>query len=336
MSIPDIKSGFWQAPAGGPLTPTGAAKRSEVDNPYVTKDEFIESPEAMGIGVTQNSPDGWYQSGMLDRILVRASAWVTRYCNQWFDTQTIDEYRTGFTVKPMNPRLVTVTTHNSPIQSIASIYIQVLQWFIQVQTTPLEGSYLQIEPDWGTFKIVPLLSSAGAGTGSPIPAGILDKVPLGVLWYTYTFGYGTQVTGYVMTDTSPTTNPLTYTTFQPADYNYRLWAPDQTLNVYVDGVLKVPSTDYTVNYPNGIVTFVNDIGIGHTVTADFMTNNSIPYDIKYATIKMATKYILQGSQNPMGYKSMGITGFNVSYGNEYMDEIKEILKPYRRNRFMII
>jgi len=332
MSNPQIQSGFWEAPSGSPLTPTGAAKRSEVDSQYVTKEEYIQSPEAMGSGITANSPDGMYANGTLDRVLLRASGWVSRYCRQWFDTQTIDEYQTGFTVKPFNPRLVTVVTHNAPIQSIESIYIQVLQWFIQVQTTPLQSSYLQIQPDWGTFKIVPLLSTAGSGTGSPIPAAILDKVPLGVLWYTYTFGYGTNITAYVLNNVSPSGN----TVFQPADFNYRLWAPSQTLNVYVDGVLISDPTLYTVDYANGMVTFLADIGSPHVVTADFVTNNSIPYDIKYAVIKYATKLILQGMQNPMGYKSMNITGFSVNYGNEYIEEIKELLEPYRRNRFTII
>jgi hypothetical protein len=330
-NIPNIQSGFFQAEGGTPLTPTGNAKRSEVDSPYITKSEFIESPEAAGMGITQNSSDGWYSNGTLDKILVRASSWVTRYCNQWFDTQTIDEYQTGFTVRPFNPRLVSVYTHNAPIQNIQGIWIQVLQWFIQIQTTPLESSYLQILPDWGVFKIVPLLSTAGSGTGSPIPAAILDKVPLGVLWYSYTFGYGTQVTGYTLTNTSSPSN----ITFQPNDYNYQLWAPTQTLNIYIDGVLTNPSL-YQINYPNGIVTFGTDIGTSHVVTADFTTNNSIPYDIKYATIKVATKYIIQGQQNPGGFKSIGITGYNVSFGDEYLTEIKEMLQPFRRNRFTVL
>lgn len=331
MSNPQIQSGFWEAPAGAPLTPTGAAKRSEVDSQYITREEFIQSPEAIGSGITATSADGMYANGTLDRILVRASSWVSRYCRQYFDTQTIDEYQTGFTVRPFNPRLITVVTHNAPIQNIESIYIQVLQWFIQVQTTPLQSSYLQIQPDWGTFKIVPLLSTAGSGTGSPIPAAILDKVPLGVLWYTYTFGYGTNITSYTLDNISPTGNTI----YQPADFNYRLWAPSQTLNVYVDTTLQDPSL-YTVDYANGIVTFLTDIGSPHVVTADFVTNNSIPYDIKYAVILYAIKLITQGLQNPMGYQSLNITGFGVSYGDGYMEQIKELLEPYRRNRFTIL
>jgi hypothetical protein len=333
MSQPQIQSGWWQSPAGSPLTPTGAAKVSEIDNPYITKDEYIESPEAFGAGITATSPDGLYQSGMLDKIILRASSFVNRFCRRWFDTQTIDEIHTGFTVKPFNPRLVTVVCRNAPLQAINSIYIQVLQWFIQVQTTPLQGSYLQIQPDWGTYKIVPLLSTAGSGTGSPIPAEILDKVPLGVLWTNYTFGFGQVVTGYTLSNIA--NQPGQYTTYQAKDYNYRLWAPSQPVNVYVGPTLALPSA-YSIDYPNGIVTFSSDLGSPAVVTTDFTTNNTLPYDIKYAVIKIVTKQILQGMQNPMGFTSMNIAGYSVSYGDEYMKEIKEILAPYKRNAITII
>ena len=322
MSQPLIRSGWWSAPAGFPLTPSGNAKRSEVDNPYMTKDEFIATPEAMGANIT--STDRLYTNGMLDKYILRASAWVNRYCQRWFDTQTIDEIQTGFTVKPFNPELVTVETRNAPIQSIDSIYIQVLQWFIQVQTTPIQNSYLQIMPDWGVFKIVPLLSSAGSGTGSPIPAAILDKRKLGNLWYAYTFGFGQKITGYTCAEITPNT------IYQPADYLYRLWAPDQIVSVYIDGTLQA-SSSYKIDYPNGLITFNADIGTGHIVTADFITNNTIPDDIKYAVTKLTIKFILQGLQNPMGFKSINITGYSVSFGDEYLEEIKNILKPYRRN-----
>ncbi len=328
MSQPIIRSGWWQAPSGSPLTPTGVAKRSEIDNPYITKEEFVQSVEAIGAGISADSSDGIYNSGTLDRILLQASARVNRYCSCWFDTQTIDEYQTGFTVRPFNPRLVNVKTRNYPIQNVHSIYIQVLQWFIEVQTTPLENSYLQIQPDWGTFKIVPMLSTAGSGTGSPIPAAIVDKMPLGVLWYTYTFGYGQAITSYTLSEINENLK------YQVDNYNYRLWAPSQTVNVYIDGVLQ-SSSSYTIDYVNGIITFNSAIS-GTTVSADFTTNNTIPYDIKYATIKLAIKMILQGLQNPMGFKNINITGYSVSFGDEYMEEIKEILNPYRRNILTII
>jgi len=331
MSQPAIQSGWFTAPSGSSLTPTGAAKRSEKDNPYITKDEYIQSPEAVGSGISAISADNFYTSGALDKAILRASSWVNRHCSRWFDVQTIDETRTGFTVKPFNPRLVSVYTRNSPIQDISGIWIQVLKFFIQVQTTPIQDSYLQIFPDIGIFKIVPLLSSAGSGTGSPIPAQILDKVPLGVLWYSYTFGFGQIITGYTLE--AVTTN----TVYQVADFNYKLWAPDQTLNVYVDATLQA-STLYTVDFANGVITFLSDIGTGHTVTADFTTNNTVPADVKYATILLTTKYLLSGQQNPMKFKNINITGYGVSFGehDDVMREIKEMLAPYRKSTMTLI
>ena len=325
-------SGYFDTESGIPITPTGSPKLSERDNPYLTKAEYIETPQAQGSGITASS--SIYTNGQLDKIILRASAWVNKYCRRWFDTQKIDEYQSGFTVRPFNPRLVTVCTRNSPIQSIESIYIQVLQWFIQVQTTPLEGSYLQIQPDWGTFKIVPLLSSAGSGTGSPIPAAILDKVPLGILWYRYTFGYGQAITGHTLSQVS---SGSPWTQYQPSDYNYQLWAPDQTTNIYVNDMIQDTSV-YDIDYPNGLVTFHSGLLSTDVVTADFTTNNTLPYDIKYATILLTTRYILQGTQNPMLYKSIGITGTSYSYGDyeEQMEEIKETLKTYRKNTMTII
>lgn len=335
MSQPNIVSGNWPAPSGSPLTPTGNAKRSEKDNPYITKQEFIESAEAIGAGITATSADGLFANGGIDKAILRASTWINRYCRRWFDTQTIDEYQTGFTVKPFNPRLVSVYTRNAPIQNITGIWIQVLQWFIEVQTTPLESSYLQILPDWGIFKIVPMLSTAGSGTGSPIPAAILDKVPLGVLWYSYTFGFGQVITSYTLDKQSNGSN--TNTVYQVSDYNYQLWAPDQTINVYVNGVLK-STADYSLNCPNGIVTFNTALGDSDVVTADFTTNNTIPAVVKYATILLTIKYLLGGLQNPMRYKNMSITGFSISFGDqdEIMKEIEDMLKPFRKNQFTLL
>ena len=330
MTQPIIRSGWWESPSGFPLTPLGKSKRSEMNNPYITKAEYIETPEAIGMGITATSADGLYASGQLDKIILRASGFINRFCGRYFDTQTIDEYQTGFTVKPFNPRLVTVKTRNSPIQTLSGIWIQVLQWFIEVQTTPLESSYLQIQPDWGTFKIVPLLSTAGAGTGSPIPAAILDKVPLGVLWYTYTFGFGQAITSYQLAEVT------SGSVYQVADYNYQLWAPDQTINIYLDGTI-VNSSLYTLDCANGKVSFTASIGSGHSITADFITNNTIPGDVKQAAILLITRYV-GAIQNPLKFKSMGITGYNVSYGDhdEQMKEIKELLIPNKKNMFTII
>ncbi|MHB8483861.1 MAG: hypothetical protein ACYDBV_14205, partial [Nitrospiria bacterium] len=238
----------------------------------------------------------------------------------------------GVTVKPFNPRLVTVTTRNAPIQAVNSIYIQVLQWFIQIQTTPLASSYLQILPDWGVIKIVPLLSTAGSGTGSPIPAAILDKVPLGNLWVNYTFGFGQPITGYTLTNVSPSGS---FTIYQVDNFDYRLWAPSQTTTVYIDSVAQAASS-YTVDYPNGIVTFNADIGSGHTVTADFMTNNTVPYDIKEVVILKTIRTILSGLQNPMRLKNISLNNYSTTYDEGEDEDLKEVLKPYRRNSITIL
>ena len=146
-----IISGYF--PNQAQNTPTGQPKMVAVDNPYLERDEFIQSFEASGLGLTVNSPQ--YISGEIERKLLQASAYVNRYCRRYFDTQTIDETRTGFTVKPFNPQLVTVVLANRPYQVINSIYIQVLKWFIQVISSG-PNSYLQDFPDLGYYKIVPM------------------------------------------------------------------------------------------------------------------------------------------------------------------------------------
>lgn len=315
MPATNIKSGWFQTPTS---TPTGVAKKIAVDNPYVSADEFLQTPEAMGLNIT--SSHALYTSGQLDKILLRASAMVNRICGRYFDTQTIDEQKTRFQVRPYNPQLVTVVLANSPYQVINSIYIQVLKWFIQVDVTAATG-YLQDFPDYGYYKIVPMLSSSGMGTGSPIPAQILDRVPLGVLWTNYTFGFGTPQTGVVLTQGA------TDKIFQAA-VGYRLWAPDQTIKVYAGGS-EVSSSLYTIDYANGKVTFTNSQALA--ITADFITNESVPADIKYATILLTSYLIGQPIHNPLGANSYSIQTFSVSFGgkeNPIMERVKEILEPY--------
>ncbi len=312
-----VQSGYFPTPTS---TPTGAPKKIAVNNPYVSKDEFINSSEAMGLGLTASSIQ--YTSGELDRKLLQASSFVNRYCNRYFDTQTIDETHTGFYVRPYNPQMVSVTVANSPYQSINRLWIYVLKWFIEVDITS-PASYMQDFPDYGYFRIVPLLSSAGTGTGSPIPAAILDKVALGVLWINYTFGYGSPQTGMVV----PATD-ASYKTYQ-LPVGYRLWAPDQTTNVYKNGAL-VPSANYTIDYPNGMITFSSANVITDVITADFVTNESIPSDIKDATILVASHLIGQALQNPIGANSYSIQTYSVSFGNEssVIKRAKEILDPF--------
>lgn len=289
-----------------------------VDNPYITKDEFVGSFEAQGLGIDASSP--FYASGELDRKLLQASGWVNRMCRRWFDTQTIDETKTGIMIRPLNPQLVTVVLKNRPWFAINSIYIQVLQWFIQVQTT--QSGYLQIFPDKGFYKIVPLLSTAGTGMGSPLPAAIVDRVPLGVLWTNYTFGYGTQLT-------TQTLARIDSTRQYQAPLGNRLWAPDQTFHVYDSSVLVDP-VNYDVDYPNGMVTFKQAYTVNGAITSDFTTNESVPADIKEATLLLATHLIGQAQQNPLGAKSLGIQTFNISFGDKsgVKMRVEELLEPY--------
>ena len=311
----DLRSGNITTPSG--FSPTGQPMKVAVDNPYITKDEFVGTFEAQGLGITKDNP--FYSSGELDRKILQASGWINRHCRRWFDMQTIDETKTGLQVRPFNPQLVTIVLKNRPFSTVNSIYIQVLQWFIQVDTT-LSG-YLQIFPDKGFYKIVPLLSTAGTGIGSPIPAAILDRVSLGVLWTNYTFGYGTPLTAQVLAKVDSTKQ------FQ-APLGNRLWAPDQPLNVYDNGVLKTKLTDYTVDFPNGIVTFIGT-AVG-PITADFTTNESVPFDIKEACILLTAHLIGQAGQNPLGAKSMGIQTFNISFGDKsgVEDRAHRLLEPY--------
>lgn len=312
----------------GTNTPTGARKQIAVDNPYVNKDEYISTFEAAGLGLTVNSPQ--YQSGELDRILLRASAAVNRYCRRYFDQQTIDETKTQFSVRPYNPQLVTVVLNNRPYAQINTIFIQVLQWFIQVDTGPT--GYLQDFYDYGYYKIVPLLSSAGTGVGSPIPAQILDHVPLGVLWTNYTFGYGTPLTAQPMTAVGQ--NSRQY----QVPVNNRLWAPSQPTNIYQDGTLITDPTAYSIDYPNGLVTFVVDPSPS-VITSDFTTNESVPFDIKEAVILYATYLIGQARDNPLGVNSYSIQTFSINFAgkdNAVKERFEELLEPYTQKIPFII
>lgn len=314
----------------GTNTPTGAVMKVAVDNPYVCKEEFIDSYEAVGLGLS--SSDAQYQNGEIDRKLLEASAMVNRYCRRWFDTQTIDEQKTGFQVRPYNPQLVTVVLQNRPYSSINSIYIQVLKWFIQVDTSASTG-YLQDFYDKGYYKIVPLLSSAGTGVGSPVPAAILDRVPLGVLWTNYTFGYGTPLTAQTLTIVG-TSSTKTY----QAPLGNRLWAPDQTTTIYDNGTA-VATANYTIDYPNGTVTFVTAYTVTGPVTADFTTNDSTPFDIKEATKIVAANLIGQSLNNPSGASSLSIQTYSSSWAsgnNKLEDRFQKLLEPYVDKRPIIL
>lgn len=303
----------------GNNTPTGAKMKIAVDNPYITKDEYVASFEAMGLGITKDSPQ--YASGELDRKILQASAWINRYCGRWFDTQTIDEQKTSFTVRPYNPQLVTVVLRNRPYSRINSIYIQVLKWFIQVDISAT--GYLQDFYAEGFYKIVPLLSSAGTGVGSPIPAAIIDHIPLGVLWTNYTFGFGTLLTSQILTQVGTTKQ-------YQAPLGNGLWAPDQTLNVYDNGVLKTKITDYTVDFPNGMITFVSTYTPVGPITADFTTNESLPFEIKEAATLLTSHLIGQATQNPLGVQSLTMQTLSINFGDKskVRERVEELLDAY--------
>lgn len=317
MSAPTpIISGFINT---GTNTPTGARKQIAVDNPYLEKEEFLMSYEAKGIGLSVDSDE--YANGTIEKALLDASAVVNRYCGRWFDMQTIDETKTSFTVRPYNPQLVTVVLQNRPYSVINSIYIQVLKWFVPVQTTGA-NSYLQDFYELGYYKIVPMLSNAGNGLGSPIPSEIIDRAPLGVLWTNYTFGYGQPITGQVLDKVKTT---LGY----QAPVTNRLWAPSQPTAVYDNGVL-VSTENYTIDYPNGLVIFENAYTVNGIITADFVTNESVPAEIKQATGLVATWLISQSTDNPLGAQSLSIQTYSITFGKDNNTQMRfeALLKPY--------
>lgn len=310
-----IISGFINT---GNNTPTGQPKMVAVDNPYLEKEEFVNSYAAKGLGITKDSPQ--YDSGELESVLLQASAVVNRFCNRWFDTQTIDETKTYFTVRPYNPQLVTVKLANRPYAQINSIYIQVLKWFIAVQTTGA-NSYLQDFYDLGYYKIVPMLSNAGNGLGSPIPSEIIDRVPLGVLWTNYTFGYGQPIAGQAL-------DRVGNTDAYQAPITNRLWAPSQPTAVYDTGVLVDPSK-YSIDYPNGIVTF-SGYSVNGAITADFVTNESVPAEIRQACALVASWLIGQSTDNPLGADSITVQTYSITFGddNKTKKRFEMLLGPY--------
>jgi hypothetical protein len=320
-------SGQWTIQTSN--TPLGVPKRVAIDDPYISRDEYITTENAIGLGITATS--AIYTSGRLDRLIVMASAQVNQFCRRYFSSQTIDETKTGVIVRPWNPQLVTVTLQNSPYSKINSIYFQVLKWFIQIDTS--SGGYLQDFPDIGIYKIVPLLSNSGTGTGSPMPAEIVDKVPLGVIWTNYTFGFGTQITGQTLVNS----DAGVYKAYQAPLYA-RLFAPSQTLNVYKNAAIVSP-TLYSVDYANGIVTFMVANVSTDAITADYTSNESVPFDIKQAVVLLVSSYISVGSSNPTGATGYSTQTFSINWdnaGNSLVKQAKEILLPHAFSTPVII
>lgn len=305
----------------GNNTPTGSKKIIAVDNPYITTDDFCASYTALGLGIALTDP--LVTSGELQNLILQASASVNRRTNMYHDTQTIDETQTGFSVRPYNPRLVSVVFNNRPYAKVNSMYIQVLKWFIQIDTSTA-NNYLQDFYEDGYCRIVPMLSSAGTGTGSAIPAQIVDKIDLGVLWINYTFGYGTKLLSQVLTQPVGNTDKKTY----QSPVGNRLWAPSQTYNVYLNGS-KVNPTQYTVDFVNGIVVLATGT-TNEVVTADFTTNQSIPADIKKAVILLTSYLIGQDLQNGLGATGMSIQTWSTQFGdkNKVEERVDKLLEPY--------
>lgn len=311
----------------GTNTPTGARKMVAVDNPYLEKEEFVNSYVAKGLGITKDDPR--YANGELESTLLQASAVVNRFCNRWFDMQTIDETKTSFTVRPYNPQLVTVKLANRPYSQINSIFIQVLKWFIPVQTTGA-NSYLQDFYDLGYYKIVPMLSNAGNGLGSPIPSEIIDRVPLGVLWTNYTFGFGQPITAQALDKVGETDG-------YQAPISNRLWAPSQPTAVYDASVL-VDAAHYAIDYPNGLVTFNSEHTVTGAITADFVTNESVPAEIRQAAALVAAWLIGQATDNPLGAQTLTVQTYSITFGddNKTKSRFEMLLGPYAHTMPMFL
>ena len=182
--FPDRSSGIYTTNLS---TPDGQPATVPTDVPYMSKDEFLQYPIALGLGITVASPE--YTSGMLDKLLLQASSRVNRHCKRYFQKQTIDETFPNVTIQVSNPRLNVIPLKNGPVTQINSVTIQVLKFFI-----PFSLEYL-IQPFYEQryYQIVPMLSTAGSGspmgTGTPIPSVILEQSQLGIVWTNYTCGY---------------------------------------------------------------------------------------------------------------------------------------------------
>jgi len=183
ISFPNASSGIWTTDT---ITPDGQPMNVPVDVPYLTKDEFLLEPIAKGLGYSTSHLD--YLDGSLDKILLRASAVVNRYCNRYFQKMTIDETFPNVTIQVQNPKLCVIPLNNGPVRRVNSITIQVLKWFI-----PFSREYLIPFYQQNYYQIVPMLSTSGQGapmgTGTPIPSVILEQSQLGIIWTNYTCGY---------------------------------------------------------------------------------------------------------------------------------------------------
>jgi hypothetical protein len=90
------------------------------------------------------------------------------------------------------------------------------------------------------------------------------------------------------------------------------------------------TTGFTIDYTNGLVKFSTANLVGDVITADFVSNETIPADIKQATILMTSYMIGQAQQNPLGVNSYSIQTYSINFGGENTVEkrFKELLDPY--------
>lgn len=314
MTSPQQQSGYFPTST---RTPTGEQKRIAVNNPYIHKDEYINTVYASGLELDASS--AIYSSGELERIILAATSWVNRITKRYFDTQTIDETKGGYKARPTSPDLFSVTLANRPYQSIDSIYIQVFRNFIELDISS-NDAIIQDFNDYGYYKIVPLMTAVGQSSNFPVPGSVLGGVE-GVIWTRYTFGFGMPVTKEELSVIAETDNKK-----YQASSNTRLWAPDQETKVFADGT-EVNSADYTIDYPNGIVTFATSPTA--PVTASFMTNMTIPQDIKEACMIKVSDIVGQATRNPLGVTSKSIQTFSVSFGDKQLEQrAMELISPY--------
>ena len=178
ITYPYALTSCWSTPTN---TPDNQPMVTPYDVQYVSKEEFLKSAIAKGLGYTTNSVD--YTDGTIDHALLKASSYVNRYCRRYFQKMTIDEIYPNVTIQVSNPRLTTVPLRFGPIQSINTITIQVLKWFINFTL-----DYLITQPEQRFYQIVPMISSSGT-TGTPIPSVLLEQSDLGIIWTNYTCGY---------------------------------------------------------------------------------------------------------------------------------------------------
>ena len=112
-----------------------------------------------------------------------------------------------------------------------------------------------------------------------------------------------------------------------APISNRLWAPSQPVTIYVNGTVQ-NSSGYTIDYPNGVVDFAT--APNGTVTASFITNESVPSEVRQATALVAAWLIGQATDNPLGVQSLSVQTYSITFGedNQTKKRFEMLLGPY--------